>query len=165
MRWQRLHWIRLGLLLAMFSLWPHAVRAEHDEVLAVIVHPEMSHPSLSKSELSLIFWRKKLYWSNGQRIQPVNLGVEHPSRLQFSKRILASLPESQTDYWNGLYYHGVSPPRVMQSSEAVIRFVAESKGAIAYVDACRVDGRVKVLAWITPQGDVTDAPSDTQCTH
>lgn len=164
-RFYLLNWFAVGIVMAMLSLWSGSALAEHDEILAVIVNPEMTHGNLSKSELSLIFWRKKLYWSNGHRIQPVNLGVDHPSRVQFSKRILSSSPESQTDYWNGLYYHGVSPPRVMQSPEAVIRFVAESKGAIAYIDACRADARVKTLAWITLQGDVTDEPPEMYCNH
>jgi len=46
------------------------------------------------------------------------------------------LPSAQIDYWNGLYFTGVSPPHVVNSSEAALRYVQKTKGAIAYVDAC-----------------------------
>ncbi len=134
-----------------------------DEVLAIIVSPEQSIKTLSKSELSLIFWRKKLYWANHKRIRPINLSTEHPLRQNFSARVLKSLPEQQTDYWNGLYYHGVLPPHVVNSSEAMLRTVAETAGAIGYVSACEADSRVKVLAWLNADGQVVFEAPNTNC--
>lgn len=134
-----------------------------DEVLAIIVSPEQSIKTVSKSELSLIFWRKKLYWPNHKRIRPINLSAEHPLRQSFSTRVLKSLPEHQTDYWNGLYYHGILPPHVVNSSEAMLRTVAETAGAIGYVSACEVDARVKVLAWLNVDGQVVFEAPNSLC--
>lgn len=137
--------------------------ASEGQALAVITSPEQTLKSLSKSELSLIFWRKKLFWPNHKRIRPVNFNSDHPARQAFSIRVLNSLPESQTDYWNGLYYHGVSPPHVVHSTEAMLRTVAETAGAIGYVDVCDVDARVKAVAWIDAEGHLSSEPVQADC--
>ncbi len=129
------------------------------EVLAVIVPNSHSIRQINTSELSLIFWRKKLYWADGKHIQAVNYSANNPLRLQFSQSILKSAPETQADYWNGLYFHGISPPHVVDSQEAMLRFVADITGAIGYIDACKLDNRVKALAWIDLDGNLlTNAP-------
>lgn len=125
--------------------------ADEARPLAVIVSSaaEVSDiKTLKADELNLIYWRKKQYWQGGVRIHPVNLHAEHPLRLNFSKAVLGSLPSEQTAYWNGLYFHGTSPPYSVQSEEAVLRYVSTTKGAIGYIDACKVDARVRSLLWI-----------------
>jgi len=122
------------------------------EVLAVIASHNHNIRQIDSSELSLIFWRKKLYWPDGKHIQAVNYSANNPLRLQFSLSVLRSAPETQTDYWNGLYFHGISPPHVVDSQEAMLRFVADTAGAIGYIDACKLDNRVKALAWISVDG-------------
>ncbi|MGQ0443414.1 MAG: hypothetical protein ACT4OH_08260 [Methylophilaceae bacterium] len=156
----RYYTILLVMILGMVSaVIPIISHADSGGVLAIIVQPEHGGKILNKSELALIFWRKKLYWASGKRIRPVNFPADNLMRNQFSKRILNSLPETQTDYWNGLYYHGVSPPHVVYSAEAMIRFVAETTGSIGYLPACEADSRVKILVWISSEGDfLNEAP-------
>lgn len=123
---------------------------ERTPVIAVIVptHEQSEKLKLTPSSLKLIYLRKQLFWPNGKRIIPVNLSSEHPLRNQFSQAVLGSLPKQQIDYWNGLYFNGIQPPHSVNSEEAVIRFVSDTKGAIGYVNACVVDKRVKILLWI-----------------
>ena len=134
------------------------------EVLAVIVPLNHNVRQIDASELSLIFWRKKLYWNGGKRIQTLNFSASNPLRLQFSLAILKSTPETQADYWNGMFFHGISPPHVMDSQEAMLRFVADTAGAIGYIDACKLDNRVKALAWINTDGNVLNNPPELNCT-
>lgn len=125
--------------------------AEEIHPLAIVVsnNPEIDMAQQPTAhELSLIYWRKKIYWHDGIRVHPVNLHAQHPLRLYFSKVVLGSLPNEQADYWNGLYFHGITPPYSVQSQEAVIRYVAMTKGAIGYVDACKLDKRIKAVLWI-----------------
>lgn len=152
--------LAVGLSLVSPSLFGAGTQSSANQVLAVIVSPEQLSQLPNKSELGLIYWRKKLYWANHQRIRPINLSTEHALRQAFSMRVLKSLPESQTDYWNGMYYHGVSPPYVVNSAEAMLRTVAETAGAIGYIAACEADKRVKVLAWIDAEGQfLLDQPT------
>lgn len=145
----------------LLAVWP--AHSAHAETLAVIVPQNYPVNIVEPAELSLIYWRKKLYWKDGKRIQPVNLSSEHPLRRQFSRQVLGSLPESQTEYWNIQYYHGVSPPHVVSSEEAMLRYVAETPGAIGYVSACRVDDRVRAIAWVDEHGATTLRPTDISC--
>lgn len=153
------------LLLAaiLCACLPAARAVGSEEVLAVIVPQGFVDKTISAQELGLIFKRKKLFWDDGSRIQPVNLPSDDPLRRQFSLRVMKTLPESQSQYWNSMYYHGVFPPHVVGSSEAMLRYVAETRGAIGYVEACRTDSRVKPLLWILPAGGVTQTPPALDC--
>ena len=150
----------LGLLLALL---PAIGGSAEGDVIAVVVPRHMAISSITPVELSLIFWRKKLYWADGKRMHPLNLPTDNPLRRQFSQRILGSLPEAQTDYWNDQYYHGNSPPHVVNSQEAMLRYVTESPGGIGYVHACKVDSRVKAILWLRADGSATTAPPVLDC--
>lgn len=146
-----------GLLIAGLQM-VHA--AEDNRIIAVIVPVQANlAPDVHADELGLIFWRKKLYAAHGQALHPVNLHSEHPLRLRFSQQVLHSSPKSQINYWNGLYFHGVQPPFTVQSEEAMIRYVAETDGAIGYIDACHVDERIKPVFWLTPSKLVSEPPA------
>lgn len=152
----------LFLVLAISLLMPLPVPAAEPGVIAVIVSPGHS-ARLNADDLALIFSRKKLYWANGKKIHPVNLSSDNPLRRDFSQAMLGNMPEAQAEYWNGLYYHGISPPHVVNSQEAMLRFVAETRGAIGYVNACMVDSRVKALLWIDQAGEVLTIQPTLRC--
>lgn len=154
---------RLFLIYCLTVLWLSMVAEVNAEVVAVIVPQGHTVRQISSSELALIFWRKKLYWADGKRVQALNYSSSSPLRQQFSLTILKSEPETQSDYWNGLYFHGVSPPYVVSSQEAMLRFVADTPGAIGYIDACKLDGRVKAIAWITENQNVLNAAPELNC--
>lgn len=140
--------MRLVLILYIAFLSCLPVSAAEPQLLAVVVAKDIAIKNFNQRELMLVFKKKLTLWENGQRIQAVNLPPEHPARKQFSMAVLKSLPEAQSSYWNDMYYHGVSPPHVLSSPEAVLKFVAETKGAIGYVPACMVDEKVQAIIWI-----------------
>lgn len=156
-------------LLALFCLFSSRFSLANEKitneqtVIAVIVANDNTTNTISLPELKLIYWRKKDYWANGKPLHPVNLPAENPLRMEFSKKILGSLPNTQNDYWNGLYFHGKSPPHVVNSEEAVIRFVAETNGAVGYIEACSLDARVKPVAWITQSGELINKSPEYRC--
>lgn len=153
----------LAVFCAFYGLiFAHPGYAEEMRPLAVIVSSNSETAviqQLASRELSLIFLRKKQFWQGGTRIHPVNLHAEHPLRLYFSKTVLGNLPNEQADYWNGLYFHGITPPYSVQSEEAVLRYVATTKGAIGYADACKLDERVKPVLWVDNGGISTNRPT------
>jgi hypothetical protein len=130
--------------------------------IAVIVAPGHG-ASVKKDELALIFKRKKLFWPDGSRIQPVNLPAANSLRHAFSLAVLGASPEELEQYWNDLYFHGVSPPYVLSSEEAVLRFVAETPDAIGYVAFCSVAGRAKTVLVITASGRISEDVASVQC--
>lgn len=139
---------RLASLFAVLAMaWglaaPHARAAEKS--FALIAAPGLDEHRLNRESAAMIFRRKLIYWSNGQRIQPVNLPPAHPLRRTFSLSLLGQAPEAMEDYWREMYFHGVRPPHVLASEEAVALFVASTPGAIGYVSACPPDSKVSVL--------------------
>lgn len=153
----------LAVVCALYALaLAHYSHAEESPPLAIIVssNPEIAFTQqLAVRELSQIYWRKKQYGPNGVRIHPVNLHAEHPLRLYFSKTVLGTLPNEQADYWNGLYFHGTTPPYSVQSEEAVLRYVSNTRGAIGYVNACKLDERVKPLLWLADDSISASKPA------
>jgi hypothetical protein len=59
------------------------------------------------------------------------------------------------DYWREQYFHGVLPPRVLESEQAVALFVGATPGAIGYVASCPSGLRAKVLLTV---GDPPNCP-------
>lgn len=147
--------------------WLSVAIADENNTIAVVVgsSQNIEQLKLSDKQLSLIFWRKQLYWPHGRRIKPVNLNSNQPLRLHFSQAILGSLPKEQIDYWNGLYFNGVLPPHVVNSEEAMLRYVTQTTDSIGYVSACKVDERVKPLFWLTGDTITTSKPSVLNCAN
>ena len=152
----RLRWLMLGVLLLACP----ALAA--DEPIAIIVAPGYAK-LLKKDDLALIFKRKKLFWSDGSKVQPVNLPASNPYRNAFSHSVLGASPEELEKYWNDMYFHGISPPYVASSEEAVLRFVAETPGAVGYVPFCNVNSRVAIVLVVSPAGRVSDDLSSVSC--
>jgi ABC-type phosphate transport system substrate-binding protein len=148
---------RLSLLLAWLLLGASAVGQSawaYERPFVVITGPgEDRH--LSREAVSQVFLRKQAYWDDGTRIQPVNLPADHAVRRAFSQVVLGHLPQELEDYWREMYFHGVVPPHVLASEEAVILFVASTPGAIGYVSTCYPDSRVSVVMAV---GEVPHCP-------
>ncbi|MDD2832639.1 MAG: hypothetical protein PHD12_01355 [Methylotenera sp.] len=150
------------VILTCLSVTSHSLAADKPAIALIVAHEHVIK-NFSLSELKLIYWRKKTYWADGQPIHPVNLPSDNALRLQFSNAVLGSTPSTQNDYWNGLYFHGTSPPHVVYSEEAVVRYIQETKGSIGYIDACKLDTRIKPLLWIMPNGDISNNAPSINC--
>jgi len=116
-----------------------------DRPFAVIAAPGTSEHRLTRESVALIFRRKQNFWESGSRIQPVNLPPAHPLRHAFSQTILGQPPEAMEEYWREMYFHGVLPPHVLASEEAVILFVASTPGAIGYISACPPERKLNIV--------------------
>jgi ABC-type phosphate transport system substrate-binding protein len=139
---------RLSLLASMLLLllaFAMPVASAAERPFAVITAPGVAERHPSREAISLIFKRKQKYWENGTRIQPVNLPASSPLRRTFSQYLLGQLPEAMEDYWREMYFHGVLPPHVLESEEAVILFVSSTPGAIGYVSTCLPEHGVNVV--------------------
>lgn len=158
---------RITVLVILTMATFNAFADERQPVIAVVVDGKENVAELkfTSNELRLIYWRKQLYWPMGRRIKPVNLTAEHPLRSQFSQIVLGSTPKKQIDYWNGLYFDGISPPYSVNSEEAVLRYISQTDGAIGYLNVCKIDSRVKPLAWIVNNQISIIEPTNIQCNN
>jgi ABC-type phosphate transport system substrate-binding protein len=135
----------LNLTLLWLAL---SVPVEVEERIAIIVAKTATQRILDNEQLERVYLRKTRFWSDGTRVTPVNLPAAHPLRLAFSRLVLRTLPEEQETYWNEQYFHGVTPPFVLDSEEAVVQFVATTPGAIGYVSETAVTSSLRVLFYL-----------------
>lgn len=116
-----------------------------EEAIAVITQAGNTIDAISKEDLKLVYLRKQILDSNGNRWIPLNLPSSSELRQTFSSILFRKHPEDMEDYWNEQYFHGISPPKVMASEEAVLRFVTITPGAIGYIHSQLLTDKVKVL--------------------
>jgi ABC-type phosphate transport system substrate-binding protein len=120
-----------------------------EEALAIVTQKSSTLQNLSLETLKDVYLRKRLLNGNGVRWIPLNLPVAHELRQGFSLALFKKLPEDQEEYWNEQYFHGINPPEVLASEEAVLRFVVITPSAIGYVRKRNADDRVKILKIIS----------------
>jgi ABC-type phosphate transport system substrate-binding protein len=137
--------------------------AAPDAMIAIIVGKQHSGKQIRIGDLALIFRRKQLFWKDGTKVNPVNLPATDALRQVFSRSVLGASPEDLEKYWNDMYFHGVSPPFVLASEEAVLRFVTQTPGAIGYVSYCNVDARARVLLIVSHAGVTSREVARAHC--
>ncbi|HEY8682165.1 MAG TPA: hypothetical protein VIM06_03270 [Rhodanobacter sp.] len=117
--------------------------------IVVITAPQAPRLSFDRYTLRNVFLKKIFVDKDGQRLIPVNLPAGFPLRKMFVQEVTHLPDAQQDDYWNRQYFQGVSPPYVLASQQAVVRFVAATPGAIGYVMSCYVDSSVRVVFELT----------------
>jgi ABC-type phosphate transport system substrate-binding protein len=122
--------------------------------LLIVIAKDSAVTQVDSRQLERIFRRKTLINQHGERWVPVNLGIDNALRLVFSKKLFKQHPAEMESFWNVQYFKGISPPYVVTSEEAVLRFVASTPGAIGYISPCHLDSRVRVLMKLTVRGNI-----------
>ena len=124
------------------------------EDVAVIVARDAPAQTLDTGTLRDIYLKKIFLDAAGRKLVPVNLPADSPLREAFSQALFHTHSEELQDYWNQSYFHGITPPYVLASEDAVVRFVARTPGAIGYVAGCHVDGSVRVVVRLAIEAGV-----------
>ena len=119
-----------------------------DEI-AVIVASDAPALQIDAALLRDIYLKKIFLDKRGLSFVPVNLPPDHPLRRALADGIFNKSTQQLQNYWNQRYFHGIMPPYVLNSQEAVLQFVAKTPGAIGYIASCRIDARVKLVLSIS----------------
>jgi hypothetical protein len=123
---------------------PHA---KSDEVLYVVCHPALALESGDRSELSSIFSARRQFDARGQRIVPLNLAPEDPTRHTFDRAVLGLSPDQVARYWIDQRIRGEArPPRQVASNELAVRAIARLPGAITYTNVRPSGSDVRIVA-------------------
>ena len=142
-------YLTCALRLCLVLHAPAWAAAGHDSVephVAVVTGLVAPAVTLQRAYLRDVFLKRIVIDDAGKALVPLNLPPEDPLRSAFSQVLLGKAPDALQRYWNERYFQGVSPPYVLGSQEAMLRFVAETPGALGYVASCLVDRRVRVVA-------------------
>ena len=130
-----------GLMFSIMTLMSSAVFAE----VAVIVNPANGN-SLSDSDISRIYLGKSKSFGDGTSIEAVNQQPDAGVTEAFNEKVVKKSSSQLKAYWSKLVFTGKgTPPKELDSDEAVLDFVAKNPGAIGYIDASKVNDSVKVI--------------------
>ena len=113
--------------------------------IAVIVARDTPDFTLNAAMLRDIYLKKIFLDDHDREFIPLNLPADHVLRRVFSLALFNKGAQELQNYWNQRYFHGITPPYVLASPQAVVQFVAKTPGAIGYVTACDLDPRVKLV--------------------
>lgn len=130
-----------SLLLAV----PLTLSAMASAEVAVIVNPANGN-ALTDKEISRIYLGKLKAFADGQAIEAINIASGNAARTEFEQKVLKKSSSQVKAYWSKLVFTGKGkPPKELASAAEVIKLVASTPNAIAYVDSAKLDGSVKVV--------------------
>jgi ABC-type phosphate transport system substrate-binding protein len=115
--------------------------------LAVVVSPDNPVDDIQWKDLVKIFRLEKQYWRDKARVHLVLRESGSKEKGVVLAKIYQTSDEGLKKMWLAKMYREeiTSFPRVLNSNEAVIRFVSQVPTAISVIDVMYRDGRVKVL--------------------
>jgi hypothetical protein len=147
------------MLVRLFILLLLSVSPIFADDILVVTGLQVDIKDITMKKVENIFLKKTLVNAQGTRWIPLNLNPDHPIRQMFSQTVFKKRPEDLESYWNDQYFQGISPPYVVNSEEAMLRFIASTSGAIGYILPCHLDSRVQVVIKIKVQ-----SPVEKNCT-
>lgn len=130
------------ILLSLLVLFTPALQA----AVAVITNLENQEIGLSKNQIAKIYLGKMKHYSNGEKIKAVNLSKTSKTYKKFNKAIIKKSDAALNRYWSKLKFTGKGkPPKTLASEREVIQWVANTEGAIGYVDGKYLNKSVNVV--------------------
>ena len=130
--------------LAVTLLSPALARAGD---VALIVNPKNPVADLTWAEVVAIFKAEQQHWKAGERIYLILQESGTPERALLLKRVYLMTDVEMKHFWLAKLFRGeiAAFPRVVASSAAAKRIVAQAPNALAFIDAAAVDSTVKAL--------------------
>ncbi|MEO8902982.1 MAG: substrate-binding domain-containing protein [Polyangiaceae bacterium] len=100
----------------------------------VIVNAQNPVSGVARALLSQIFLKQITHWENGEIARPVDLSPDSAVRRAFSREVIGRSVAAVRHYWQQRIFSGRDvPPAELDSEEAVVRYVANYRGALGYV--------------------------------
>ncbi|TMN45661.1 phosphate ABC transporter substrate-binding protein [Pseudoalteromonas sp. S2755] len=127
--------LSLGLLLASQSALAD---------IAVIVN-SANASAVDDGTIKKLFLGKSKSFADGRSATPVNQDGNAVFD-EFNDKVIGKSSSQLNAHWSKLVFTGKgTPPKKLDSDQAVIDFVSSNAGAIGYIDASKVTDAVKVI--------------------
>ncbi|WP_417593844.1 phosphate ABC transporter substrate-binding protein [Oceanospirillum sp.] len=113
--------------------------------VVVIAHPS-GPDSMAKNDIRDLYIGRSKQLPGGQTADPIDLSQGQALRDEFHTKVTGRSQAQLNAFWSKQVFTGKGqPPRMLDSTTAVKSAVANTPGAIGYIDASEVDGSVKVI--------------------
>lgn len=114
--------------------------------IVVVCNPGYGGETLSAEQIREIYQGKSTRFPNGDPVKPIDQRGGSDERNQFLSQVMDKTESEMNRYWSRLIFSGKKrPPEVLESSDAVRRWVAKNPNGIGYIDDSYMDESVKVL--------------------
>ena len=121
------------------------VSAAHAD-LAIVANKDYSGSSITIEVVRDLYHGKSKTLPNGEYAKVVDQPSGSDSRDQFLAGVLEQSESELNRYWSKLIFSGKGrPPEVLESADAVKRWITLNPEGIGYIDSKDVDRTVKVL--------------------
>lgn len=134
----------LAIAVALFGLASPSPAADD---FVVIVNKANPAESVSAADLRKMFLGEKSTWPSGAKVTAVTPGAETPAYGAAIKRATGMSAADFKRYFIQLSFLGkvVPPPRSLESTAAIAKFVSTYPGAVGCVPSADAGAGVKVL--------------------
>lgn len=135
---------RLKFRVSRYSLialcfWAAAACPSSAETI-LIMNPGLAEEELSDNDLLRVYAMKKRTWSNGDPIVVYTLPNKSLTHRDFVYTYLKMQPHHLSRLWHKLVFSGTgTKPEVVNSAEEMLDKVANTPGAIGYLDGEEVN--------------------------
>jgi ABC-type phosphate transport system substrate-binding protein len=103
--------------------------------VVIIAHKDVAETTLSEKELQEIFLGKRVQWTDNSAVHPATV-KESELHEAFLERYIKKSPSQWVTHWKRMVFTGTgTPPEQFDTQQELLDYVAETKGAIGYVDA------------------------------
>jgi len=129
-------WIYVAVVLALVATLatPGRTAAQDVPEFDVIVHPDNPVTSVTRNELSQMFFKRTTRWKDGTLALPVDLPRSLQVRDVFSRAVMNRAADAIAAHWQQQIFSGRGvPPTELESELRVIQYVRDHVGAIGYV--------------------------------
>ncbi len=114
--------------------------------LTFIANKGISVDNLSRKDIRNIFKGKMVRWPNNSPIKPAVLKSSSEIEETFLENFVNFTAAQWNSYWKKMIFTGRGmPPETFKSIDDMIRFVANTPGAIGYVDVETIPENIRTV--------------------
>jgi ABC-type phosphate transport system substrate-binding protein len=138
--------VRTSILALLAALVCASAMAQTGPI-AVITNAGTPVTNLSRAELRTIFHGDRQFWSSSLKIALLVPAVGSAERSVMLKKIYEKNESQYKQHWVAKVFRNeaTSPPREISTRDLVVRFVRQTPGSLALVDASSIPGGVRVI--------------------
>ncbi len=137
--------IVVSVLIALTGASANSVWVQED--LAIIVNKSNPVDNISLADLRKIFLAERSRWPNGRKVTIVMREQGRAERAAALKLIYQMREQDFNRHFLNIKFTGeaLDEPKLLASTDGMIKFVFNVQGAIGYARASEIDSTVKVL--------------------
>ena len=111
---------------------------------SIIISRKVPLTGISVEQIRDIYLQKR-HSMGDQKIIPLNLVGQDPSRIAFEGSVIGMGRDRLNAYWVKQHFQGNTPPITQPSHESIKAFVQNVEGSIGYIPTSMVDSSVRVI--------------------